>query len=69
MLGIIIGIIIISSIPEYIDLLFCNVVTEPIPTHIPCLGPTLANVILDETVSSGVICFDSSGRLRVTEGF
>ena len=69
MLRKVISIIIISLIPVDIHLFFGASVSQPIPSHIPCFWSTLPDIILNEAVRSGVICFDASRGLRMTEGF
>ena len=37
--------------------------------HVPCFGPLLADINVNKGVSSGVIRFDRSRRLRMTKSF
>ena len=63
----VITIIVYSFVPIDSEDLLSSLMAQPVPTHVPCFGSTLANVGVDKTVTCGIVRLYRRGRLDVSE--
>jgi hypothetical protein len=69
MFGKVISLIDISWAPVDIHFIMSLFITEPIPSHVPCLGTTLFNIRVDKTVGDGVVGTKRGRWLWMTKSF
>jgi hypothetical protein len=67
MLGEVIGEIVGSGFPIYLELQLTYAIPEPIKTHVDGLGSALLDGRMHDAMGTRVVSFDGRGRLLVAE--